>query len=170
MTSPAEEARHAKAIALRLLRVTDRSRAALIDRLVERDVAPATAEIVVEALERGRLVDDLRLARETVDRELSRGPTGRGRLEIKLASIGVPDDIAGGVLDEAFDGRDPDPDAEAFARTKLRAFPPRLDPGARARRLAAALARRGFDEDTAARVVLRLVPDATLDPSETSTE
>ena len=165
MTAPDLE--HAKAIALRLLRATDRSRSGLVERLVERDVAPAVAESAVHALERAGLVDDARLASELVARELSRGPTGRARLESKLRAVGVPDTIAAAALDEAYADRDPLPDAQAFARARLRAMPPRLDAAARARRLAAALSRRGFDPDTAERVVAEFVLDAApSDPTD----
>ncbi|MEM7755924.1 MAG: regulatory protein RecX [Planctomycetota bacterium] len=160
MTPAADEVARAKAIAMRLLRVTDRSRAALLERLIDRDISPASAEVAVDALEHANLVNDSRLAEETIARELGRGPTGRARLEAKLRSMRVPDDIARRALEAAFADRDPVPDAEACARAKLRAMPPRLDPPARARRLAGALARRGFDPSTVATVVSRLVAEA----------
>jgi len=157
----AAERDRARKIAVRLLETADRSRAALLERLIERDIAPACAEAVVSELERARLVDDERLAEETVSRTLARGPAARAGLSARLASLGVPAEIAERALDDAFDGRDPVPDAEALARQRVRTMPPTLAPEARARRLAAALARRGFDEDTVGTVVRRIVPEAT---------
>ncbi len=148
----------AQAVALRLLRVTDRSRAALTERLIERDIAPEVAARVVARLEASGLVDDARLAEETVSRTLARGPAGRARLAAQLAGMGVPEAVAEAALDRHFDERDALADAEALARTKLRALPPRLDDAARARRLGAALVRRGFDEETASEAVRRVLP------------
>ena len=156
VSSPTSAAQReaAKDVAKRLLRTTDRSRAALIQRLIERDVAPDIAEAAVDDLERVGLVDDARLAEQLIASALARGPVGRDRLAAKLEGT-----IAAAALDAAFADRDPAADADAAARVHLRTLPPRLDTAARARRLAAALARRGFDADTVDTAVRTVLPE-----------
>lgn len=139
--APALDEDAAEALARRLLATRDRSRAELTRRLL-RAGAPAgvAARVAAGAASRG-WADDSRLADSLVRRSLERGYGGR-RLSADLRARGVDREVAAEALREAESRR-----VEALSRAAERLLGRRtagpLDAAA-ARRLAAALRRRGF--------------------------
>lgn len=153
----------ARRAAVNLLRVRDRSSGELRRRLLARNAPEPIADCVVAEFERARLVNDSRLAEHTIARELEQGPVGRRRLEDRLARRMIAEDLAARAIDAATRGRRGADDALLVARQLLKQL--RAKPAARSktangksrarptldaklwRRIAAALARRGFDDD-----------------------
>jgi regulatory protein len=154
----AETDRHnARRDAIRFLRISGRSTRALVDRLVAKGHARATAQWAADEMVRVGLLDDRKYAEAVVRSQLSRKPAGRRYLLARLRTKGVPGEIAEDVVAAALDERDELDDAMDLARRKLRTYRPDLDPGAARRRLMGVLARRGFDADTTRRVVESLL-------------
>jgi SOS response regulatory protein OraA/RecX len=89
-------------------------------------------------------------------------PAAEPLLRQKLAARGIDEATAGAAVQETLDGVDLEAAAEAAARRRLTTLA-RLTPEAALRRTAAALARRGFDEDLVASVVERLAREADVD-------
>lgn len=142
---PAADPREvAREIALRLLTVKSRTRAELLAGLAKRGVPDAVASDVVERFEELKLVDDAEYARAWAQGQQRRMKSARV-LKQELRRKGVDDEI----LDDTFASVDADDDyaaAYALARKKLRTLAS-LEPQVRDRRLAGALARRGFAPD-----------------------
>ncbi|MCC6970701.1 MAG: RecX family transcriptional regulator [Phycisphaerales bacterium] len=182
--SPPLDRDAARRAAVNLLRVRDRSSDELRERLIARGASGALASRVVEEFERARLVSDARLAEHTIARELETGPVGRLRLQDRLARRMIDDTLAARAIDSALRGRRGADDAIAAARQILekltgksgtRSKPPgrqmrsrtqletRLDPKLW-RRIAAALARRGFSDDEIERAMDALGPPPESSP------
>lgn len=162
----------ARRAAINLLRVRDRSSDELRQRLLARNTPGPIAARIVAEFERARLVNDSRLAEHTIARELEQGPVGRRRLEDRLARRMIDEDLAARAIDAATRGRRGADDALLVARQLLKQLaakptskdaaklPASTDNSAKNksrtrgaldakafRRIAAALARRGFDDD-----------------------
>ncbi|AZM49139.1 recombination regulator RecX [Streptomyces sp. WAC 06738] len=146
--SPEERAR---AICLRLLTGSPRTRKQLADALAKRDVDAEVAEAVLDRLEAAGLIDDAAFAGAWVEsRHHGRG-LARRALARELRTRGV----AAPVVDEAVGRLDADTEEETareLVARKLRATRG-LDRDKRVRRLAGMLARRGYGEGLAIRVV-----------------
>ncbi|WP_329306254.1 recombination regulator RecX [Streptomyces sp. NBC_01260] len=145
---PVEQARN---ICLRLLTGTPRTRKQLADALRKREIPDEAAEEVLSRFEDVGLIDDAAFADAWVEsRHHGRG-LARRALVRELRTKGV--DAA--VIDEAVGQLDPDQE-EATARElvarKLRSTRG-LDRDKRLRRLAGMLARKGYGEGMALRVV-----------------
>ncbi|WP_326591133.1 recombination regulator RecX [Streptomyces brevispora] len=145
---PVEEARN---ICLRLLTGTSRTRKQLADALRKREIPDEAAEEVLSRFEDVGLINDAAFADAWVEsRHHGRG-LARRALVRELRTKGV--DAA--VIDEAVGQLDPDQE-EATARElvarKLRSTRG-LDRDKRLRRLAGMLARKGYGEGLALRVV-----------------
>lgn len=133
--------------ALRLLKARERTRAELLDRLLAAGFDRRHADAALDRL--GSLIHDARAAESHAHRLTARGPVARDRLRARLETLGVDPALA---LDAARRALPPS-DAQAArqaAERALRRIPPSLDPATRRRRMLAALARAGFDPDTAA--------------------
>jgi SOS response regulatory protein OraA/RecX len=164
----------ARRAAVNLLRVRDRSTDELHNRLVARGAPSEVAARVVAELQRARLIDDAKLARHTIANELEQGAVGRLRLEDKLARRLIDERVASPAIDEVLRDRRGADDALAVARQLLNQIAARASTGASTkapirdtpsrgakrkskpgqpldakvwRRIAAALARRGFEDD-----------------------
>ncbi|MCC6230465.1 MAG: RecX family transcriptional regulator [Phycisphaerales bacterium] len=164
----------ARRAAVNLLRVRDRSSDELRQRLLARNTPEPIAARVVAEFERARLINDSRLAEHTIARELEQGPVGRRRLEDRLARRMIDENLAARTIDAATRNRRGADDALLVARDLFKQFtarpaskaatkrspPPSGAQSAKARsqpranldtrlyrRIAAALARRGFEED-----------------------
>jgi regulatory protein len=146
--SPAERAR---AICLRLLTGTPRTRKQLADALEKREIPVEVAEEVLSRFEDVGLIDDAAFADAWVEsRHHGRG-LARRALARELRTKGV----AAGLIEEAV-GRLDSEQEEATARElvarKLRVTHG-LERDRRVRRLAGMLARKGYPEGMALRVV-----------------
>ncbi|QNE79127.1 recombination regulator RecX [Streptomyces finlayi] len=145
---PVEQARN---ICLRLLTGTPRTRKQLADALRMREIPDEAAEEVLSRFEDVGLIDDGSFAEAWVEsRHRSRG-LARRALVRELRTKGVDS----GLIDEAVGQLDPEQE-EATARElvarKLRSTRG-LDRDKRLRRLAGMLARKGYGEGMALRVV-----------------
>lgn len=151
---PAERAR---AICLRLLTGTPRTRKQLADALRKREIPDDAAEEVLSRYEEVGLIDDVAFADAWVEsRHHSRG-LARRALARELRTKGVDSEI----IDEAVGQVDAEQEAEtarALVEGKLRSTRG-LDREKRIRRLAGMLARRGYGEGLALRVVRRALEE-----------
>lgn len=139
----------AREIALRQLTVRARSRTELERALERRNVpAPATREVLDRLTEVG-LIDDEVFARDWLAAGVRRQRSRRA-LILELSDKGVSREIIDQVVAELDADRDLDV-ARAFGQRKAAALV-RADPAARYRRLASALARRGFSSSIVAQV------------------
>jgi regulatory protein len=127
----------------------------LRERLERRGFDPAIIDETLDGLAREGLVNDADVARAIVRHSVSHGGAGATLLESKLAAKGVDTDTARRVLDEEL--ADADAGAEVAARHRIRSIPHDLSIEAKARRLYAYLARRGFDEHASAEAVRRVL-------------
>lgn len=153
----------AREIALRQLTVRARSRAELARALARKQVPDEVAVTVLDRLEEVGLVDDEVFARDWLAAG-DRRQRSRRALVAELIEKGVSKDIVQAAVAELDGDRDYGV-ARAYAERK--AVPlVRVAPEARYRRLAGALARRGFSSDVVARVtreVLAELPEADSD-------
>ncbi|MGD3110259.1 recombination regulator RecX [Streptomyces sp. YGL11-2] len=157
--TPEEQAR---AICLRLLTGSPRTRKQLGDALRERGIPEEAAEEVLSRFEEVGLIDDAAFAGAWVEsRHHGRG-LARRALARELRTKGV--DSA--VIDEAVGRLDRDQEestARELVDRKLRATRG-LDREKRLRRLAGMLARKGYSEGLALRVVRRALEEEGEDP------
>ncbi|MFI9201679.1 recombination regulator RecX [Streptomyces sp. NPDC053048] len=157
--SPEEQAR---AICLRLLTGSPRTRKQLADALAKRGIPGEAAEAVLSRFEDVGLIDDAAFAGAWVEsRHHGRG-LARRALARELRTKGV--DSA--VIDEAVGQLDADQEertARELVERKLRSTRG-LDREKRLRRLAGMLARKGYPEGLALRVVRRALEEEGDDP------
>ncbi|WP_097986298.1 recombination regulator RecX [Streptomyces sp. f150] len=155
---PVEQARN---ICLRLLTGTPRTRKQLADALRKREIPDEAAEEVLARFEDVGLIDDAAFAGAWVEsRHHGRG-LARRALVRELRTKGV--DSA--VIDEAVGQLDPDQEEETareLVARKLRSTRG-LDRDKRLRRLAGMLARKGYGEGMALRVVRQALEEEGLD-------
>ncbi len=146
-----DPAAQARAICLRLLTGSPRTRRQLADALRKRGIPEETADEVLSRFEDVGLIDDAAFADAWVEsRHTGRGLSRRA-LARELRSRGV----SGSVVEDAVGRLDPEQEAEtarALVDRKLRSTRG-LDRQVRIRRLAGMLARRGYPEGLALRVV-----------------
>ena len=148
---PQDPAERARAICLRLLTGVPRTRKQLADALAKRDIPDDIAEEVLSRFEHVGLIDDAAFAGAWVEsRHHGRG-LARRALVRELRTKGVDSTL----IDDAVGRLDSDQE-EATARElvarKLRATRG-LERDRRVRRLAGMLARKGYPEGMALRVV-----------------
>lgn len=147
----ADPAVRARAICLRLLTGSAKTRGQLAEALRKRDIPDEIAEEVLSRYEEVGLVDDAAFAEAWVEsRHRGRG-LARRALATELRSRGVDN----AVVAEAVAQLDPEQEAataRALVERKLRSTSG-LDRQVRLRRLAGMLARRGYSEGLALRVV-----------------
>lgn len=146
--SPAAEAQR---ICLRLLTARPRSRVELAVALQKHGIPEEIAEPVLDRLGELGLVNDAALAEAAV--YSGRGHRGLGKrvLNAELRRRGVPDDVAREAL-AAVRSEDEEQRARELVRRKLRTNTER-DTETVARKLGAMLARKGYTEGLAWRVV-----------------
>ncbi|CAL9580239.1 Regulatory protein RecX [Streptomyces sp. enrichment culture] len=152
----------ARAICLRLLTGTPRTRRQLADALRKREVPEEAAEEVLARFEDVGLIDDSAFAAAWVEsRHHSRG-LARRALARELRTKGVDSTV----IDQAMDQLDADQEEEtarALVARKLRATRG-LERDKRLRRLAGMLARKGYPEGLALRVVRQALEEEGEDP------
>ncbi|WP_431037248.1 recombination regulator RecX [Streptomyces sp. P6-2-1] len=148
---PQDPVEQARAICLRLLTGTARTRKQLAEALRKREIPEEAAEEVLSRFEEVGLIDDAAFAGAWVEsRHHSRG-LARRALARELRTKGVES----GLIDEAvgqLDSEQEEATARRLVDRKLRATRG-LDRDKRLRRLAGMLARKGYPEGLALRVV-----------------
>ncbi len=148
---PADPEERARAICLRLLTGTPRTRGQLAEALRKREIPEDVAESVLSRLEDAGLIDDAAFADAWVEsRHHGRG-LARRALARELRHKGVDSEL----IDHAVEQLDPEREertARALVERKLRATKG-LERDRRLRRLAGMLARKGYPEGLALRVV-----------------
>lgn len=154
---PQDPAERARAICLRLLTGTPRTRKQLADALHKREIPPEVAEEVLSRFEDVGLINDAAFADAWVEsRHHGRG-LARRALARELRTKGVDSAL----IDEAVGQLDPEQEEETARELVARRLRSTrgLDRDRRLRRLAGMLARKGYPEGTALRVVKRALEE-----------
>lgn len=147
----ADQESFARQILLRQLTVAPRTREQLLQALLKRNVPEALAERLLDRFTDNGLINDRDYAEQFIaSRQAGGGISRRGAAE-RLRAKGVPADL----IAEAVSAIDEDDEYEAALRlaTKKLAGMRGLPAQTRMRRLAGALARRGYGSDLVHRVV-----------------
>ena len=133
--------------ALRMLKRQDLTIQELTSRL-ECNFEPSLVEATVEFLTANRLLDDLRYARNAIERNEGRRAVGDQALRDKLESRGVPDQVITSLMSEV------DHDELTRAQVLVSAkFSGSQSPG----RIARFLASRGFSDETVESILQGLI-------------
>lgn len=141
--------------AYRLLRVCDRTEAALRDRLVAGGAGEADVDRVLARLRALGLVDDALFAERWVEGAVRRRGLGADALAAGLVAKGVPEDVARAAIAAA--APDEPGRARALAASLARRVA-RFPPAHQGARLVAMLSRRGFSADVAEDAVRAVLP------------
>ena len=158
-----EDVHHARESAVRLLSYRARSVKELEDRLRRKGFDPATIKQVLESLARSGLLDDVDFARSFAHDKLLRKPMGKSLLKYQLRHKGIPNEVIEQVLSEMYEKDAEDEYATNLARDRfrrLRSSYLKLDPQKQKKRLSDYLARRGFEWETVAKAVGRVLGEA----------
>ncbi|MFI2505998.1 recombination regulator RecX [Streptomyces sp. NPDC018972] len=148
---PADPVERARAICLRLLTGTPRTRKQLADALRKREIPDEAAEEVLSRFEEVGLIDDSAFADAWVEsRHHGRG-LARRALAQELRTKGVDPTLIDAAVSQ-LDSEQEEATARELVARKLRATRG-LDRDKRLRRLAGMLARKGYPEGLALRVV-----------------
>ncbi len=150
---------------LRQLSSSPKSRLQLARKLAERNVPEDVAEAVLDRFEEVRLVDDAEFAELWVrSRSLNR-KLARGALRRELAEKGIDEDIAAAALAQVSDEQEESAARELVERKlrNARGLGDRAERDKTVRRLAAMLARKGYQPSQAFRIVGEVLDDA-LEP------
>ncbi|MBF9073797.1 regulatory protein RecX [Streptacidiphilus fuscans] len=165
VTDPAARARD---ICLRQLTGSARTRRQLADALRRKEIPDEVAEEVLDRLEQVGLIDDAAYAEAWVEQRQRHRGLARRALASELRAKGV----AGDLVQRAVAQVEPE-DEEAAARRlverKLRSTAG-LERQVRLRRLAGMLARRGYPEGLALRVVRSALDAESFDPEQSGPE
>ncbi|MBO4255873.1 recombination regulator RecX [Streptomyces griseorubiginosus] len=154
---PADPVERARAICLRLLTGTPRTRKQLADALRKREIPDEAAEEVLSRFEEVGLIDDSAFAEAWVEsRHHGRG-LARRALAQELRTKGVDSTLIDAAVAQLDSEQEEETARELVAR-KLRSTRG-LDRDKRLRRLAGMLARKGYPEGMALRVVRRALEE-----------
>jgi len=151
----ASKQREAHAKALRLLSSRPRSRGKLISDLKRSGFDPALCEATAQRMAEIGLLNDEALAETLAQEFVSRKPAGERFIAGKLRERGFEPSLANEVARRVASERDSAEDALRLAMKKARTMPGTLDRQVIKRRIFGALARRGFDAQTAREAVER---------------
>ncbi|MFC9354347.1 regulatory protein RecX [Arthrobacter sp. NPDC057013] len=158
----ADPASVARAIVLRQLTASPKSRLQLERKLAERNVPEDVAAAVLDRFEEVRLVDDAEFADMWVRSRSQSRKLAKGALRRELADKGIDADTAASALEQLSD-EDEEAAARHLVERKLR---PEADLSDRAerdkttRRLASMLARKGYQPSQAFRIVAEVLDAA----------
>ncbi|MPY79659.1 MAG: regulatory protein RecX [Actinophytocola sp.] len=158
---PDERFREAKSVCLRLLAVRPRTRGGLATALARKGFDEETAGEVLDRLERAKLIDDAEYAEMMVRSKHTHQGLGRKGVKTQLIRQGVDADTAERAV-SAIDPAEEEHRARELVRKRMRGMA-RLDDRAVIRRLVAALARKGYAEGLAYRVVRQELASAGHD-------
>ena len=161
---PKDPAERARAICLRLLTGTPRTRQQLADALRKQEIPEDAAEEVLSRFEEVGLIDDAAFADAWVESRHHRRGLARRALARELRTKGVESEV----IEDALGRLDTDQEAataRGLVERKLRATRG-LEREKRIRRLAGMLARKGYSEGLALRVVRQALEEEGEDAEE----
>jgi regulatory protein len=153
----------ARAIVLRQLTSSAKSRLQLARKLAERNIPEDVAEAVLDRFEEVRLIDDADFADMWVRSRSQSRKLAKGALRRELSDKGIDADTAAAALEQLSD-EDEEAAARVLVERKLRSGTDLSDRAERdktTRRLASMLARKGYQPAQAFRVVGEVI-DARL--------
>ena len=151
----ADPAAVARAIVLRQLTSSPKSRLQLARKLAERNIPGDVAEAVLDRFEEVRLVDDAEFADMWVRGRSQSRKLAKGALRRELADKGIDAEVAAVALEQLSD-EDEEAAARELVERKLRGATGLEDRELRdktTRRLASMLARKGYQPSQAFRIV-----------------
>ena len=163
----ADPAAVARAIVLRQLTSSPKSRLQLARKLAERNVPEDVAEAVLDRFEEVRLVDDAEFADMWVRGRSQSRKLAKGALRRELADKGIDAEVAAVALEQLSD-EDEEAAARELVERKLRGATGLEDRELRdktTRRLASMLARKGYQPSQAFRIVAEVL-DAAAERAE----
>jgi regulatory protein len=147
----AEEQRKARDICYALLTARARSRQELYDALLRKGISAGVAEVVLGKFDRAGLIDDAQFAEMWVQSRHNYNGLGRRALAMELRRKGVADEVVAEAV-AVVDSEAEEQKARELVRKRLRTMAG-VDETAKIRRLVGALARKGYAEGLAYRVV-----------------
>lgn len=150
-TDPDEQFRQAKSVCLRLLAVRPRSRANLAKALARKGFDDEVAGEVLDRLEHAKLIDDAEFADMVVRSRHTHQGLGRQALRSQLVRQGVAAEIVEDAV-SAIDPAEEEERARELVRKRMRGLAS-ADDRTTVRRLVGVLARKGYPQGTAYRVV-----------------
>lgn len=160
------ETSRAKRKAIALLKIKQRSSRELQGRLTAAGFSTEASDAAIAELRQTRAVDDEALAAHLIERQQAKGFSGHAINEnLKTRGLSLPGTPS---PDESNDAAPTPSDAAralAAARNRLTKVPESLPAAAKFRRLASALTRLGYEEDTA-REAARQALGVTDDPGD----
>jgi regulatory protein len=152
----------ARAIVLRQLTNSPKSRHQLALKLAERNVPDEVARAVLDRFEDVKLIDDADFAEMWVRSRVQTRKLARGALRRELSEKGIDPDLAEAALEQVSDEQEEEA-ARELVRRRLRPGTDLFDRRERdkqARRLAAMLARKGYSPSMAFRLVGEVLAEA----------
>lgn len=158
----ADPAAVARAIVLRQLTNSPKSRLQLARKLAERNVPDDVAEAVLDRFEEVKLVDDADFADMWVRSRSQSRKLAKGALRRELAEKGIEAETAAAALEQLSD-EDEESAARELVQRKLRGvtgFEDRAERDKTTRRLASMLARKGYQPSQAFRIVGDVLDEA----------
>jgi regulatory protein len=156
--------RRARDIVYRLLAVRARSRSELTQALLRKGIEEEVADAVIRKFDKAGLVDDAAFAEDLVHEHQRNRGLGRKALAFELRRKGVDESVIAETLSTVDDATEADR-ARELVRRKLRTMMA-TDKAARMRRLVGMLARKGYSEEMAFRVVREELERSGLDSTE----
>jgi regulatory protein len=158
----------ARAIVLRQLTNSPKSRLQLARKLAERNVPETVAEAVLDRFEEVRLIDDAEFAEMWVRSRAQSRKLARGALRRELADKGIDAETAEVALAQLSDDDERNAARDLVAR-RLRGgvdLSDRAERDKQTRRLASMLARKGYQPSAAFRIVGEVLDEALAGESE----
>ncbi|MET3952308.1 regulatory protein [Arthrobacter sp. UYEF36] len=158
----ADPAAVARAIVLRQLTNSPKSRLQLARKLAERNVPDDVAEAVLDRFEEVKLIDDADFAEMWVRSRSQSRKLAKGALRRELTEKGIDTDTASLALEQLSD-EDEEAAARELVQRKLRGvtgFEDRAERDKTTRRLASMLARKGYQPAQAFRIVGDVLDEA----------
>ena len=160
--TPEEAYAEAKAIVLRQLTASPKSRRQLETKLAERDIPEDAAAALLDRFEEVQLVDDAEFARLWVRSRSQSKSLARGALRRELMDKGIAPDLAADALEQV-SAEDELEAARELARRKLQRSADLSDRSIRdkqTRRLVGMLARKGYSPTLGFRVANEVITEA----------
>lgn len=132
---------------LHFLSYRPRSEKEIRDFLIRKKVDDKKADVVLEKLRKINFINDLEFAKWWVENRLKFRPQGKIVLKLELTKKGIAKEVIDNILDQINPGKQQQI-ADLLAQKKLLRYKNNLDKKQIYQKLAAFLARRGFDWET----------------------